>query len=122
MFFDPTCKPQTETKADPFTLASLIAWLEQQPHARHYVFCQFNECLLGQWLRSSDPAARSALADEAPSGFFYRAHGKTVDLTAFKEIVTGRSHADHSGHTFGAALERARAALSSQQREPGERK
>jgi hypothetical protein len=109
MLYDPKWD-KTETKADPFSLESLIAWLEKQPADQQYEFCEYNNCLLAQWLQSIDPKAQVTPED----GFTYRALGTRVDLwgDTFPKIAhAGDTHARHR-HTFGAALERARAAQS----------
>lgn len=107
MLFDP--KWEQQTKADPFTLESLIAWLETRDPADRYDFCKWNECLLGQWLRSIDPSAH--VDPGGHTGFYYRAFGQTIDLTKFAQIVHGGSYWKESNLVFGRALERARAAL-----------
>jgi len=50
MFFDPTMKPETETKADPFSLDSLIAWLETKAPNEQYDYGCNGHCLLAQYL------------------------------------------------------------------------
>jgi hypothetical protein len=102
MLYDP--KWEQETKADPFSLENLIAWLEKRPAGQEYDFNCWGECLLGQWLRSIDPA--SMPIDGKADGYFYSALGQTLHLDGFKHIAFG----DSSGHTrtFGKALERAR--------------
>lgn len=55
MPFDST--PQIETKADPFSLQSLIAWLETKDRSTHYdpqdgvgcVLCQWTGGVYGGW-------------------------------------------------------------------------
>lgn len=105
MFFEPSCKP--ETKADPFSLESLIAWLEKQPAAKGYDFCKWDNCLLAQWLHGIDPTSRVGVG---PTGYFYSVLGKTVDLTHFTHIARAYRGI---GDTFGAALARARAVAAS---------
>lgn len=103
MLYDP--KWEKKTKADHFTLESLIAWLEKQPADEQYEFCEWNNCLLAQWLRSMDPKAHVV----GPNGFLYSALGQTVDLMHLANIVHAGSFRSRHLHTFGAALERARA-------------
>jgi len=106
MLYDP--KWEQQTKANPLTLENLIAWLERQPCNGYYDFNQFNNCLLARWLHSFDPAARNEM-DNAPSGFFYTVNGQLVNLSRFGEVARGEGRAA----TFGAALKRARAAITS---------
>src|SRR5580692_2560798 len=49
MLYDPKWEKPAETKADPFSLATLIAWLERQsPDARYDYACN-GHCLLAQY-------------------------------------------------------------------------
>jgi len=87
-----------ETKADPFSLDSLIAWAEKQPPQKEYAFwC--DRCYLGQ---------------------YFEAHGLQIQMIGVG-TVTFKNHqiqnlpphfndiAMTKPHTFGAALKRARA-------------
>lgn len=98
MLFNP--KWEQETKADPFTLESLIAWLEKQPANGEYEFISHMKCALAQWLRSIDPEAESS---HMKSSYCYDVDGASHDFESFKDIVGTLPY------TFGAALERARA-------------
>jgi len=90
-----------ETKIDPLTLESLIAWLEKQPQNMTYNFsnCQ-GRCLLGRYMASIGmewsmyhyERLAHRFCPHVPHGFFPIGS----DLP----------------HTFGAALERARMELS----------
>lgn len=40
---------KTEIKADPFSLDSLIVWLEKQPSSQIYCYFSNGECLLSQY-------------------------------------------------------------------------
>lgn len=92
MFFDPTCKP--ETKADPFTLESLIVWLEKQPADRKYNWMSISGlCLIDQYI------AALGLPTTAEN---YR----RFDVSIRSEVACAIPW------TFGAALERAREALA----------
>ncbi len=81
-----------------FTLPKLIAWLEQYPADREYNFADCRGgCLLGQ---------------------FIKANGWTFSAERYGQASQLGSHDDLGGqiaavwpHTFGAALERARAKL-----------
>jgi len=98
MLYDPKW---TETKADPLTLESLIAWLEKQPAAKRYGYNNCNgRCLYGQYMAS---------------------HGVPWDVCGASESRTARGEfcslvydlvASQRPWTFGAALKRARAAIS----------
>lgn len=97
MFFDPTCKP--ETKADPFSLDSLIAWLEKQPANKTYDFGDIRGCLACRYIQSTGISDRPW--ESYPGRRPYRdVFGGMEGYTAI--AYTGR-------HTFGAALQRARA-------------
>ena len=105
MLYDP--KWEVQTKADPLTLPALIAWLEQQPTRRTYCYASVGNCLLHQYFRAAGfPMAAGHgvggthwnLADE-PSNCRPLPEG-------FGEVALGQPH------TFGAALERARAAAN----------
>lgn len=91
MLYDP--KWEVEVKADPFSLESLIAWLEKQPADREYNWASIDECMCAQYFGcGADWAERH---DQ-----FEFATGIRPDA-----IALGRPW------TFGAALERARKAL-----------
>lgn len=47
MLYDP--KWEVETKADPFKLESLIAWIEKQPAEATYCYENNGQCLLSQY-------------------------------------------------------------------------
>lgn len=101
MLFD----PKWETKADPLSLSSLIAWLELQPGDKTYDADNPRECLLAQWAMSMDPLAEAAPSRHDPwSSFKYTINGRVRDLHAYRNIAVG--YPTHS--TFGAALDRAR--------------
>lgn len=53
MFVDEKKAGEAQTKADPFTLESLIAWLEKQPANMTYEYMNCaGMCLLGQYMTS----------------------------------------------------------------------
>lgn len=101
MLFD----PKWEVKADPFSLESLIAWLEKMPVDGEYSWDDGTECLLGQWLRTLDPKIECKF--NTGNLYLYEVHGQPVDLAKFETIA--KLHYDRD--TFGAALERARKML-----------
>jgi hypothetical protein len=100
MLYDPKWE-KPEVKADPFSLESLIAWLEKQPSDGSYDWYGIEKCLVCQ---------------------FYQANGISEpwgECSYTKPFDRGHGHADaHRRYwavgqawpwTFGAALERARA-------------
>lgn len=92
MFFDPTCKP--ETKADPYTIEAMIAWLEKQPANKTYPFMDcFGGCLFAKYLASHGHKWQAG--DYAMVTEFLPPHVAAMEPW-----------------TYGAALERARAAAS----------
>lgn len=99
MFFDPTCKP--EVRADPFTLESLIAWLEKQsPHTRYNWHNCDGKCLIAVY------------------GFAMGIDRLDADCPGIDKIFgegENSKYAEVCGtlpFTYGAALDRARAAAS----------
>src|SRR5262245_12964872 len=99
---------KTETKADVFSLESLIAWLERQEPKAEYFWNDGTACLLGQWLRTIDPAVDCNFGPASGYNIYsYIVNGQQVDLARFKPVARGESEWD----TFGAALERARKLL-----------
>lgn len=50
MLYDP--KWEVQTKADPFQLGTLIAWLEKQPANETYCYMSHGQCLLAQYFRA----------------------------------------------------------------------
>lgn len=50
MLWDPTKDKKFETKADPFTLDALIAWLEKQPANKRYCYLDNGGCMFAQYL------------------------------------------------------------------------
>jgi hypothetical protein len=99
MLYDPKWAKQAETKADPFTLESLIAWLEKQPANSTYPFynCR-GECLFSQYLAHCGFAKRPVDYDR--EGF------RGWDILHNDPL---RGIAETEPWTFGAALKRARA-------------
>ena len=101
---------KTEVKADPFSLESLIAWLEKQPAEGVYCYIDSGRCLLSRYFSANGfPSAKIT-----PS-YLVQA-GRDIPLPPdFDEIAVGpHKHfpvGDAPGWTFGAALDRARAAL-----------
>lgn len=88
------CDPRWNAETDPFSLDSLIVWLENQPAGKQYDFNdRRGRCLLCQYL-----------ADAMPRLHWSRAYIKLTRLNRATETL-----ARQTPWTFGAALERARA-------------
>ena len=101
MLFNPDWS-KTETKADPFKLETLIAWLEKQPAGTYdYTCCK--SCLLCQYFTDNGVDFLSV----GPG--YLRLHDySSRDLPQSFDDVAGIL-SGKEGWTFGAALERARA-------------
>lgn len=93
MLYDPKWN-KPEVKADPFTLESLIAWLEMQPGEKTYNWFDIKDCLACKYLE--------AAGIEEP-------WGKIVYTTIFGSEPAYHEIAGTRPWTFGAALSRARA-------------
>lgn len=99
MLYDPKWEQKTETKADPFTLESLIGWLEKQPADKGYQWADCDRCLVGVYLSA-------VLGESANGSETYHRHDKFMDANP-SAFTAGL--AISKPHTFGAALARARA-------------
>lgn len=97
MLYDP--KWEQETKADPFSLASLIAWLEQQPARKTYCYVSNGECLCAQYFTAMGYQRVRVNPFE-----FHHAGGRESLPASFNTIAHGRG----GQRTFGHALARAR--------------
>lgn len=100
MLYDPKWE-KTETKADPLSLTSLIAWLEKQPTAKAYCYQDNGACLLGQYFTAH------GLVDVNVGGLTFN-HGRYPNRPSIPLPETFRAVARGNPRTFGAALERAR--------------
>lgn len=99
MLYDPKWKPKT--KADPFTMQALVAWLEQQPKAKMYDYWdRGGRCLYGQYM-----AAVGVPWAEAKLNTIHDPYRE------FRHAVYDIACAGRLRSTFGAALNRARAVL-----------
>lgn len=98
-----------ETKADPFSLDTLIAWLEKQPADTTYCYSSNGECLMAQYLSGIfDCQVLVGSRDFCrllKDGKTYGPNEYFPDI--FHDIAQGRPR------NFGSALSRARSALSS---------
>jgi hypothetical protein len=115
MLYDKRWDKTFEVKADPFSLESLIAWLEKQPADKQYCYLDNGNCLHCQYF--------TAMGFENVHAFgFAIYHGKNPMLSSMGQddaIENGGRLSDQfvdvavlGRHTFGAALDRAREALS----------
>lgn len=92
---------QRQVTADPFTLESLIAWLEMQPADGTYIYTSSRNCVLCQYFRDMgfcNPRISISL--------LCYDHGTVYFPKVFDRI------ANKDDQTFGDALQRARAALN----------
>jgi hypothetical protein len=96
-----------EVKSDPFSLESLIAWLEKQPEDKTYCYTDTGQCLLSQYFLSNgfENVAVGPYDFDHGSDFQY----KEKLPPSFNEIAQGRPR------QFGSALDRAREAVPSPQ-------
>ena len=112
----------TKAKADVFTLASLIAWLETMPPNGEYDFyCKTGKCLLDQYLASHGLPGFSShyLNDDHVGLRNYHRLALLDDVVSDIAINVGHDIANSAPmtfgiansvpKTFGAALTRARA-------------
>lgn len=106
MLYDPKWDKQI-TKADPFSLSSLIAWLEMQPADREYNFIDVTQCLLTQYFRSHSKRVWITSNLSVHYKWWLFSWVKPIPKKFFCIAL------EHP-QTFGAALERARKALAAQ--------
>jgi len=92
MLYDP--KWEIQIKADPFSLDSLIAWLEKQPADKSYQFCDSSSCLIAQYLKAHGVKHFNLLSRE-------------IRELGWLEVVNPRVLGPR-GDYFGFALDRAR--------------
>ena len=95
---------KTHIKADPFSLESLIAWLEKQPTQGQYSYwdncgCMFHRYLTAMGLDVATVGGYSYTLRSAPKMFLPLG-------TTFEDVAA------ETPHTFAAALDRARKALA----------
>jgi len=91
---------KTAVKADPFTLDSLIAWLEKQPADDTYCYIDNGMCLLAQYFTASGFSRVSVYSTK-----FQWHDGQRKLPPHFNKIAIGLTMLPE--RTFGAALERA---------------
>jgi len=101
MLWDP--KWEDKASADPFSLTSLILWLERQEPTDWYEYTMCSYCLLAQYFT----ACGFKDVKMGPKNFTHRDSPFRVDLPkGFNDIAASVMPSDW---TFGAALNRARA-------------
>lgn len=99
MLYDPKWEKQSETKADPFTLVAVIAWLEKQPPDKSYDWMAVHGCLACQYFQSLGHDAPWGNSHAIVDGGYRTPFGGSKNYHAIAGAVPW---------TFGAALERAR--------------
>lgn len=100
MFVDEKKAGEAQTKADPLSLESLIAWLEKQPEDGLYNYSNVKDCLICRYLRAAGIPFHSAGGEDFQPANIY---AERVRLPGWRNVTAP------SPHTFGAALSRARA-------------
>ena len=108
MLYDPKWE-KTETKADPFTLEALIAWLEKQPANATYCYTSTGGCLVAQFLLSLGTYTAVGVDHR---GFYNRSPDSRSTYDPIPLPPFFNEVALKNPRTFGAALDRARAAMS----------
>jgi hypothetical protein len=95
--------PQWEFRNDPFSLQSLVAWLERQDPLEDYCYSSTGECLLARYF-----AERGFNKVIMAAAFFY--HFPRRDALYEVAFLPEHFNAIAKGkvRTFGAALDRAR--------------
>lgn len=103
MLYDPKWEKQTETRADPLQLGTLIAWLEKQPGETAYDYGCNGGCLLALYFQAH--GFTGAMMGSVT--FWWVDKGQQTPILDLPNgfNVIARQHP----RTFGAALERARA-------------
>lgn len=107
MLYDP--RWEQKTKADPFALHTLIAWMEKRPASEAYKYIDIDGCPLARYFRAQGyTGAFCGAAGFTYTGPWYLLWPlrRLPIPAAFDNIVSA------SPRTFGAALERARAVLA----------
>lgn len=106
MFVETGYHADTEVKADPFKLESLIGWLETKNPEEAYAYNRNESCCLAQYFQANGyPEAFVTPSDVYLNGY----HGGLYSQD-YTPLPTGfnRIAAQHD-RTFGGALERAKA-------------
>jgi hypothetical protein len=99
MLYDP--KWESETKADPLKVDTLIAWLEKQPADEAYCYQDHGRCLFGQYFTAM------GFKNVSVGGITF-SYGDSEKWEHRMDLPQGWSGiASRQPRTFGAALERA---------------
>lgn len=110
MLYDPKWEKKIETKADPFDLRTLIAWLETQNSQKTYNYGCNGHCLLAQYFTDQG----FAYVGMGGTRFSYGPDGnRQVQMLPphFNRIAWASGKTAPGEYTFGGALKRARAVL-----------
>lgn len=109
MLYDKRWDKTIETKSDPFSLDTLIGWLEKQPADKVYCYVDNGRCLLAQYFEAMgfkfvsvspfDFRHHEALSTELPDHF----NSIASNRSAYEDVIESENE-----YTFGAALNRAR--------------
>ncbi len=106
--------PKWEVKADPLSIESLIAWLEQQPPSQEYAYYCGGTCLLAQYFTAMGFQNVHMFADGFWSGDTPCPGNVGWNETSCRKEGTPLPRGFNAiacrgeGRTFGAALQRAR--------------
>lgn len=103
MLYDP--KWERKTKAPAFSTEGLIAWLETMPADGTYCFTNLDNCLLTQYFKSRNRLVSWTGTSRVVYGFPPFVWTRRLPEGFYDIAIAGQ-------HTFGAALKRARAALT----------
>lgn len=104
-YLEPAADPEVVEQPDPYSLDTFIAWLETMPGEGTYHFVDVRgRCLLGQYATAMNRRRPWCLRWWRPVRWQYL--NWVIPDARFSEISNGRPL------TFGAALERAKAARS----------
>lgn len=111
LFVEPRHSAPLEVRAEPFSLESLVAWLETKDPDETYYYAATGHCLIAQYFTASGIK-------------FYAIWCNGWDSKRDDAMIPQHPLPDHFnavaaggvGRTFGAALKRARSYLSSSER------
>lgn len=98
---EPLAKARLKEVPAPFSLPSLIAWLETKDPAEEYNYIDYDNCLVAQYTKQVPGVEKP----EWRTWYVAGADRFSGDTRAFVSVPLP--------HTFGGALERARALTSS---------
>lgn len=118
MLYDKRWDKQIETKPEPLSLAGLVAWLETQNPMTTYRYTNIDDCLVIRYVRSLGYKDAWGATGYRPS-FNYSPWGILPSIFFMKRIPVEMLEIANGGfyrETYGAALERARKLLTTDQR------